>query len=63
MLSKAGTRRFRVLRRLGFRTSTEIDRERYALKALRGDFRRLDAAFPDADPRDRAQAVLEAAQA
>lgn len=27
-----------VLRRLGFRTSYEIDRERYALKALRGDF-------------------------
>lgn len=28
-----------VLRRLGFRTADEIDRERYALKALRGDFR------------------------
>jgi len=27
-----------VLRRLGFRTSGEIHRERYALKALRGDF-------------------------
>lgn len=27
-----------VLRRLGFRTLTEIDRERNALKALRGDF-------------------------
>jgi hypothetical protein len=27
-----------VLRRLGFRTQTEIDEERYALKALRGDF-------------------------
>jgi hypothetical protein len=27
-----------VLRRLGMRTSTEIDYERYALKALRGDF-------------------------
>lgn len=27
-----------VLRRLGVRTQTEIDRERYALKALRGDF-------------------------
>lgn len=27
-----------VLRRLGFRTRSEIDRERYALKALRGDF-------------------------
>ena len=27
-----------VLRRLGFRTVSEIDRERYALKAMRGDF-------------------------
>ena len=27
-----------VLRRLGFRTQTEIEKERYALKALRGDF-------------------------
>lgn len=24
--------------RMGFRTRTEIDRERYALKAFRGDF-------------------------
>src|SRR5205814_10594665 len=30
-----------VLRRLGIRTQIEIDHERYALKALRGDFRRL----------------------
>jgi len=27
-----------VLRRLGFRTAEEIDRERYALRALRGEF-------------------------
>jgi len=31
-----------VFRRLGFRTSTEIERERYALKALRGDFNDVD---------------------
>lgn len=31
-----------VFRRKGFRTSYEIDKERYALKAVRGDFR--DAA-------------------
>jgi hypothetical protein len=30
-----------LLRRVGFRTPTEIDYERYALKALRGDFRNL----------------------
>jgi hypothetical protein len=28
-----------LFRRLGFRTAAEIDEERYALKALRGDFR------------------------
>jgi hypothetical protein len=28
-----------VLRRLGVRTAGEINEERYALKALRGDFR------------------------
>lgn len=28
-----------ILRRLGFRTQSEIDYERYALKALRGDFK------------------------
>lgn len=30
-----------MLRRLGFRTQNEIERERYALKALRGDFRNV----------------------
>lgn len=35
-----------VLRRLGFRTTAEIDEERYALKALRGDF--VDVAGDDA---------------
>jgi hypothetical protein len=32
-----------VFRRLGVRTAAEIDRERYALKALRGDFDDLPA--------------------
>ena len=35
-----------VLRRMGFRTREEIDSEKYALKALRGDFE--DARTPDA---------------
>ena len=35
-----------VFRRLGIRTQYEIEQERYALKALRGDFQ--DAAEPDA---------------
>jgi hypothetical protein len=29
-----------ILRRLGFRTRSEIDREKYALKTLRGDFKK-----------------------
>jgi hypothetical protein len=32
-----------LLRRLGLRTSREIARERYALKALRGDFHQIGA--------------------
>jgi hypothetical protein len=31
-----------VLRRLGVRTADEINQERYALKALRGDFAQAD---------------------
>lgn len=48
-----------VFRRLGVRTRREIDREKYALKALRGDF----AATADAGqaPSERARAALEAA--
>lgn len=30
-----------VLRRLGVRTQSEIERERYALKAMRGDFKQI----------------------
>ncbi len=37
-----------ILRRLGFRTATEIDYERYALKIVRGDFRNLPS-FIDAE--------------
>lgn len=46
-----------VLRRLGFRTSFEIEQERQALKLLRGDYK--NAAAGDADVED----VLEAVQA
>jgi hypothetical protein len=37
-----------VLRRMGVRTADEINQERYALKALRGDFANLDSSS-DAD--------------
>lgn len=43
-----------VLRRMGIRTCSEIERERTALKALRGDFAHIDAAP------DRAAAALAA---
>ena len=46
-----------ILRRLGFRTSYEIEQERLALKALRGDFNSV------ARSENRADAVLQAAQA
>lgn len=45
-----------ILRRLGFRTSHEIEQERQALKALRGDFERV----PNAP--DPPQAALRAVQ-
>src|SRR5436305_766385 len=49
-----------VLRRLGVRTQAEIDQERYALKALRGDFR--DVPLDDwPDSRSRARTAVEAA--
>jgi hypothetical protein len=46
-----------ILRRLGFRTYREIEDERQALKALRGDFDRV------ADAQDKPQAALRAARA
>lgn len=49
-----------VLRRLGVRTQREIEQERYALKALRGDFEKLQA---EPDPAARADRALEAVRA
>jgi hypothetical protein len=45
-----------ILRRMGFRTSYEIELERNALKALRGDYARVENAS------NRVTAALEAAQ-
>ena len=45
-----------VLRRLGVRTRKEIDREKYALKTLRGDFEMAGEG-------DRAQSALAAVKA
>lgn len=42
-----------IMRRVGFRTQTEIEEERYALKLLRGDFREVGS--PDSNiPRSHA---------
>ena len=45
-----------VLRRLGVRTRKEIDREKYALKVLRGDFEMVESL-------PRAEAALQAVNA
>jgi hypothetical protein len=47
-----------IFRRLGIRTQREIDHERYALKALRGDFEHL-AAGGDRAPVSRALHAVE----
>jgi hypothetical protein len=49
-----------ILRRLGIRTMQEINAERTALKALRGDFREVDAAAVHG-PDGRATAALAGA--
>lgn len=49
-----------VLRRLGVRTQIEIDRERYALKALRGDFERLAEAEEGSKVSRITQRILQA---
>lgn len=49
-----------VLRRLGFRTPSEIAEERYALKALRGDFQEVPTSLEPEASRS-AEAALQAA--
>ncbi len=49
-----------LLRRLGYRTLAEIDRERYALKALRGDFKQTSAASKRGNPDSIAAKAFEA---
>jgi hypothetical protein len=51
-----------VFRRLGFRTAAEIDRERYALKALRGDFDKIGDVNRGGSVRV-ADSILRAAEA
>lgn len=51
-----------LLRRMGIRTMREINHERYALKALRGDFDSIHGG-EDLDPEERAQRAIDAADA
>jgi hypothetical protein len=51
-----------IFRRLGFRTQPEIEQERYALKALRGDFGAISGAAAALPGDTRAQQALEAAR-
>ena len=51
-----------IFRRHGVRTAREIARERYAIKALRGDFDAIPAAGA-AEPSARVRAVLSAVDA
>src|SRR3954464_15293298 len=51
-----------VFRRLGFRTASEIDYERYALKALRGDFIEISRQRNNG-PQKVADKALRAAEA
>jgi len=51
-----------VFRRLGFRTASEIDYERYALKALRGDFAEISRER-SRGPQKIADKALRAAEA
>lgn len=48
-----------ILRRLGIRTQAEIERERYALKAMRGDFNEVPIAAEESI-HAHTQAALEA---
>jgi hypothetical protein len=51
-----------IFRRLGVRTLREIERKRYSLKALRGDFDRVPTSG-QAKPAERVRAVLSALNA
>ncbi len=51
-----------MMRRLGVRTAREINHERYALKALRGDFDSVRIGA-DLSAEDRARRAIEAADA
>jgi hypothetical protein len=46
-----------LLRRLGVRTRSELDREKFALKALRGDFKSIDLPQRRSEPKAPSEAL------
>ena len=52
---------FPILRKLGIRTAREINDERHALRALRGDFNDIDLSSLE-DPRAKAERALHVLQ-
>jgi hypothetical protein len=46
-----------IFRRVGVRTRDEINREKYALKALRGDFEEVDSMRRPEEVEDALEAV------
>jgi hypothetical protein len=62
LLFRQADPRIAALRHLGLRTRSEIDRELYALKAARGDFKSLPAERP-AQAAIPAQEILQAVNA
>jgi hypothetical protein len=51
-----------ILRRLGIKTRSELDREKFALKAIRGDFKNINLPERHAKNREPSQ-VIEAVSA
>ncbi len=49
-----------LFRRMGFRSRKEIDREKFAMKGLRGDFRKLQAGGDEAERVEKAFAAVRA---
>ncbi len=52
-----------VFRRLGFRSRQEIDREKFAMKALRGDFKDIHGNGADGDQSEQVEKVFAAVRA
>jgi hypothetical protein len=52
-----------LFRRMGFRSRKEIDREKFAMKALRGDFKDINANGANGDQSEQIEKVFAAVRA